>query len=32
LVFIDYFLHRFCRQVDKKLKGVEPAALKAMQT
>jgi len=27
----EYFLHRFCRQIGKKLKGVEPAALKAMQ-
>ncbi len=31
-LLIEYFLHRFCRQIGKKLKGVEPAALKAMQT
>ncbi len=31
LLFTEYFLHRFCRQIGKKLKGVEPAALKAMQ-
>lgn len=27
----DYFLHRFCRQIGKKLKGVEPEALAAMK-
>ncbi|OGU06710.1 MAG: sigma-54-dependent Fis family transcriptional regulator [Geobacteraceae bacterium GWC2_58_44] len=31
-LLIGYFLHRFCRQIGKKLKGVEPAALKAMQS
>ena len=31
-LLIEYFLHRFCRQIVKKLKGVEPAALKAMQS
>jgi len=31
-LLVEYFLHRFCRQIGKKLKGVEPAALKAMQT
>jgi transcriptional regulator with PAS, ATPase and Fis domain len=28
----DYFLHRFSRQIGKKLKGVEPDALAAMKT
>ena len=27
----DYFLQRFCRQIGKKLKGVDTSALKAMQ-
>lgn len=27
----DYFLHRFCRQIGKKLKGVEAEALAAMK-
>ncbi len=31
-LLVEYFLHHFCRQIGKKLKGVEPAALKAMQT
>ena len=28
----DYFLQRFCRQIGKKLKGVEPESLAAMKT
>ncbi|GFE61439.1 sigma-54 dependent transcriptional regulator [Geobacter sp. AOG2] len=27
----EYFIQRFCRQVGKKLKGIEPEALKAMK-
>ncbi|GFE59105.1 sigma-54 dependent transcriptional regulator [Geobacter sp. AOG1] len=31
-LLVDYFLHRFSRQIGKKLKGVEPEALTAMKT
>jgi DNA-binding NtrC family response regulator len=30
-LLIEYFLHRFCGQIGKKLKGVEPEALAAMR-
>jgi len=31
-LLVEYFLHRFCGQIGKKLKGVEPEALEAMQS
>jgi len=30
-LLVEYFLHRFCSQIGKRLKGVEPEALVAMQ-
>jgi two-component system, NtrC family, response regulator AtoC len=29
---VEYFLHRFCRQIGKKLRGVEPEALVALKS
>jgi DNA-binding NtrC family response regulator len=31
-LLVEYFLHRFCGQIGKKLKGVEPEALGAMES